>query len=286
MEVTKDCNLNCPHCIKKDGNLMPYPQDDQFDEDKAIAFFKKHNIARVLISGGEPLTKKDRVKRLIRRIGTGKVLFATNGLLLDEDMVWFLNRYKVIVMISAIAAKKCDAGLMKKINRRLIKYVIQPHEEFGQRAVELGQMFDCKVELTFDVSKVKELDGSALDVFEQNLKISRPYIRIATKTGECNRCQLNLEWRCDNSLISYRQVYGVKTKIPEGCAFYYQNLGEELFSRFLALAKEYNRPCLKDVKDIFQINKDLAGGGQIVSPVCASEDALFVWSKLLEVYNA
>lgn len=286
LEITKACNLKCPHCIKGDSNLMPYPAEDCFNAEKALEFYRKHNVRRVLISGGEPLTKKDLLKRLIIGIGRDKVLLATNGLLLDEDMVGFFNENKVSVMVSAIRARDCDAALIKKIVRRWIKFVIQPKQAFAPEAVELARMFDCRVELTFDVSKVKDIDDEALDVFEANLKASRPYVKIATKISECNRCHLNLEWRCDNKIISYRQVYGVTSKIPEGCAYYYQSLGPERFSRFLALAKEYSRPCVMNARDMWDLNKCIVEGVGSPAPLVFGQDGLFVWQKLQEAYHA
>lgn len=286
LEITKECNLKCPHCIKSDSNLMPYPAEDCFDADRALAFYRRHNVRRVLISGGEPLTKKGLLKQLVSGIGKDKVLVATNGLLLDDEMVGFFNENRVSVMVSAARARDCNAGLIKNLVRRWIKLVIQPGQAFAREAAELARMFDCRVELTFDVSKVKEIDDAALDIFEASLKAARPYVKIATKISECNRCHLNLEWRCDNRLVSYRKVYGVTSKIPEGCAYYYQSLGPERFSRFLALAKEYSRPCVMNARDMWELNKSIVTGDGSPAPLVSGQDGLFVWQKLQEAYRA
>jgi hypothetical protein len=164
--------------------------------------------------------------------------------------------------------------------------VLSPNQNFSDESNELAKNFDCKVELTFDVSKVKNIDTEALNIFEQNLKMCRPYVRIATKTGECNRCHLNLEWRCDNSIISYKTVYGVNQNISEGCAFYYQNLGEENFNRFLEIAKELQQVLCYECEGMWHLNKEIVQSEQIVFPLVYGDDGLFVWNKLMEAYRA
>jgi AdoMet-dependent heme synthase len=84
-EVTRSCNLNCVHC-RASSEKGPYPGELGTDKAKEIL----NQIAQtgkpiVILSGGEPLLRKDIFE--LARYGTGlglRMVMATNGTLLND----------------------------------------------------------------------------------------------------------------------------------------------------------------------------------------------------------
>lgn len=90
--ITDNCNLRCKHCFKKE-----YKNEylDLKIINQLINLFKKHNVYGIILTGGEPLTSKylfDILKEINHQI---KVGIATNGVLLDKELITRLKNYGV-----------------------------------------------------------------------------------------------------------------------------------------------------------------------------------------------
>jgi uncharacterized protein len=118
LKVTEFCNLNCPYCYmfnlrdfsyRTKPKIMPL-KIVEAAASKIVALAKKQEVSKILISlhGGEPLLAGREWFRsaleIFRRTGDGAVQFAfttqTNGTLLDEQWLEFLNAEHIRVGIS------------------------------------------------------------------------------------------------------------------------------------------------------------------------------------------
>jgi len=116
LPLTYRCNLNCQYCYvyKKDSASLSFSVGI-----KAINFFTNHNKNKkisLIFTGGEPLLEWKKMKKLIlyamfiaerKNVQFDIIGFSTNGLLLNEKILNFCRRKKVIVFVS------CD-GLFNK----------------------------------------------------------------------------------------------------------------------------------------------------------------------------
>lgn len=85
--VTRACNLRCAHCYSNSGF---HPDEDELttDEAKALIYeLAQLRIARLLVSGGEPLMRADLFELLKYASSCGlNVALSTNGTLIDSHV--------------------------------------------------------------------------------------------------------------------------------------------------------------------------------------------------------
>ena len=119
LHVAHTCNLNCAYCFASQGKYHGERAVMPFEVGKrALDFLVEHSGSRrnleVDFFGGEPLMNFDVVKRLVayaRSIeqGAGKhfrFTLTTNGLLIDDDVIDFVNRECHNVVLSLDGRKE------------------------------------------------------------------------------------------------------------------------------------------------------------------------------------
>jgi cyclic pyranopterin phosphate synthase len=89
LSVTDKCNLRCFYCLPKHFSDFEQPEHWlSFDEiERVIAAFADLGVARVRITGGEPLVRKDLpvlARRLSALAGIDDLSLSTNAVLLDK----------------------------------------------------------------------------------------------------------------------------------------------------------------------------------------------------------
>lgn len=85
--VTGKCNLNCEFCTMNSGPNVSTKNDFTLQEiqENLIPKLKKLNPRKVIITGGEPLVRKDAneiIKNFSKAFGKEKIILQSNGLLL------------------------------------------------------------------------------------------------------------------------------------------------------------------------------------------------------------
>lgn len=87
--ITNNCNLNCLHCYLKAGEENNQNTIINITEDILEKFYLKYQPNVVSATGGEPLLKKDIVKKIAKVINQygGALEVVTNGILITEDFV-------------------------------------------------------------------------------------------------------------------------------------------------------------------------------------------------------
>ena len=113
LHICHDCNLRCSYCFAKDGTYNTPRDYMSFEVGKAALDFlfansgKRHNL-EVDFFGGEPLMNLDNVKKIVaygkekaKSLGKDiKFTLTTNGVLLNDDAIKYLNEEMDNVVIS------------------------------------------------------------------------------------------------------------------------------------------------------------------------------------------
>ncbi|MCM1155834.1 MAG: radical SAM protein [Ruminococcus flavefaciens] len=115
LQVTQQCNFRCSYCVYSEEHNLQQRSHSNRKMDFAIAkqavdYLREHSIdspdVNIGFYGGEPLLNFDLVRQVItysKEIFYGKTLtysLTTNGSLLDDDIVDFLQENHVSLMIS------------------------------------------------------------------------------------------------------------------------------------------------------------------------------------------
>lgn len=129
LHVAHTCNLNCEYCFAGQGKYHGKDAIMSFEVGKqALDFLVKNSGTRknleVDFFGGEPLVNFDVVKQLVKYARsiekeTGKhfrFTLTTNGMLLDDDVIDFLNKEMNNVVLSLDGRKEINDAKRKKIN--------------------------------------------------------------------------------------------------------------------------------------------------------------------------
>lgn len=129
LHVSHDCNLRCKYCFADEGAYHSVREVMSFETAKAAIDFLlensgKRKILEVDFFGGEPLMNLGVVKRTVyyakeeaAKLGK-KFLFTTttNGLLLDDDAINFLNEEMENVVLSLDGRKEVHDAVRKTVN--------------------------------------------------------------------------------------------------------------------------------------------------------------------------
>jgi radical SAM protein with 4Fe4S-binding SPASM domain len=95
INITRNCNLTCPHCYASGGTV--YPSELSASEIRAFLQEVKSftgGAVQIQLTGGEPFLEEEKVFAAIdeaRNLGYSILIVNTNGILLDEEKV---NRLK------------------------------------------------------------------------------------------------------------------------------------------------------------------------------------------------
>lgn len=129
LHIAHTCNLNCEYCFAGQGKYHGEDALMSFEVGKqAIDFLVKNSGTRknleVDFFGGEPLVNFDVVKQIVKYARSiekennkhFRFTLTTNGVLLDEDVIDFLNKEMNNVVLSLDGRKEIHDRLRKNIN--------------------------------------------------------------------------------------------------------------------------------------------------------------------------
>lgn len=129
LHVAHDCNIRCKYCFASQGNFKGERSLMSLDVgQKALDFLIENSGARknleVDFFGGEPLMNFDVVKELVnygrkREAETGKrfrFTLTTNGVLLNEDNMQYINEHMDNVVLSIDGRKEVNDNMRYTIN--------------------------------------------------------------------------------------------------------------------------------------------------------------------------
>ena len=129
LHVAHTCNLNCEYCFASQGKyhgeraIMPYEVGKRA-LDFLIENSGSHHNLEVDFFGGEPLMNFEVVKKLVKYAREQEKLhnknfrftLTTNGLLIDDDVIAFVNKEMSNVVLSLDGRKEVHDSLRKTIS--------------------------------------------------------------------------------------------------------------------------------------------------------------------------
>lgn len=123
IELTRACNLNCPHCLRGDADNNSFMSFDQIDRILDNFSICQH----ITMGGGEPCLAKNEMFYLMdsieKRLKTEKIKtfvfnigMVTNGTILDDEIVDRLNSFTEVLLYHIDKEKNDKNKPLKVIN--------------------------------------------------------------------------------------------------------------------------------------------------------------------------
>ena len=294
VEITKDCNLDCSYCMKNNSGQSPYPENDTFDIDKFTDFMRKGNFSILMISGGEPLLRRDYVYTIINE-ASGKIphiKIATNGSLVTDEDVKFFNEHNVSIMLSTHGGIVRNADRFKNIAKRIMKYVVEPPFKFSETALRLIDAGQCRLEIAIEQMSMERLTEKDIKDLDRELNASGAYTNLIYQPiNHCKVCPKIVVWRCDNSVTTcvqmYKKLYGRDSFKYEGvCPHYiYSEGASKNLKLFMEVAGKYYAPSIVNVKDAWEYNRDMLVNKESVRPRLFNEGSKKLFCILEKCYE-
>ncbi len=131
LHIAHDCNLRCQYCFAGTGEYMGHRQLMSFEVGKAAIDYlihhskNRHNL-ELDFFGGEPLMNFDVVKQVVEYARSQEKLhdklfrftITTNGVLLDDDKIDFINREMSNVVLSIDGRKEVNDRVRSRVDGR------------------------------------------------------------------------------------------------------------------------------------------------------------------------
>ena len=108
ISITSRCNLACAGCYMKQQREYNTPEMSQDLLRSVIAEAADLGVSVIVIAGGEPLLRKDKILSITRLFP--QILFPlfTNGLMIDSDSAWEIAKQKNIVPLISFEGFRHD----------------------------------------------------------------------------------------------------------------------------------------------------------------------------------
>lgn len=179
LHIAHDCNLKCSYCFASQGNFKGERSMMSLEVGKKSLEFLASNSGNrrnleVDFFGGEPLMNFQLVRDLVAYGRELEVQYnknfrftiTTNGLLLDEDKIDFINENMDNVVLSLDGRKEVNDNMRKTINDEGSYEIILP--KFKAMVEKRGDK-DYYIRGTF-TSKNIDFSNDALDFYEKGFK--------------------------------------------------------------------------------------------------------------------
>lgn len=143
---TESCNLRCNHCSVSAESKTDYTNDMSFDEiKKAIDKIISINPSSIVVTGGEPLYRKDwlKISKYLREKYDGKISLMTNGTLINKyninDIIQIFNN--IDISVDGVDEESCSrvrgSGVFTKVMQ-----VVKSLQKLGFYKISLSMIFD------------------------------------------------------------------------------------------------------------------------------------------------
>lgn len=191
IEITDFCNHQCVHCYNLDSKIENRPVRNVSDE-TVLACAQKlidSGIFSVIVTGGEPLIKKELTKKVIRLFYENNIRVSLNSnlTLFDDDFIAFLKEMKVGVLTS------CPSGTPSSF-KRLVGI-----DNYGRFEKNLKKLLASSIHFTVNMVITKD-----------NLHEIRPTAELMKRIGcssfAATPMGLNMEYPRLDLLLSVEDV--------------------------------------------------------------------------------
>ena len=223
--ITKRCNLKCIHCIASTGSKR------ELNTKKALEVLNSlYNLGckKLYITGGEPLIRTD-IFEILKEAKRKKMKLAllTNGLLLNNQTIYFLKKYvdEIGISIDGSSSKINDQIRGSKTFKKIIK------------AISILKTYKIPITLYITINKINYSDFGDILKLVRSLKIPNIRVNEISLRGRAykNRKYLSINNYPNNTTEKYL-LNSLKS-----------NLGSD-FKKHLRMI--YNKNCGADLNTI------------------------------------
>lgn len=205
LEITDFCNHKCIHCYNLDSEVKNRPSRKVSDE-TVLACAQKlidNQIFSIIITGGEPLMKKELTKKVIclLKANHAKVSLNSNLTLADDDFIQFLKAQKVGVLTSCPSAEESSFAKIVGIdNYKLFESKIKKLVAAGVRfTVNMVVTKDNLHEVRLTAEKMKALGCKSFAATPMGLNVEYPRLDLLLSVEDVQKVIADLLW-IDESL--------------------------------------------------------------------------------------
>jgi MoaA/NifB/PqqE/SkfB family radical SAM enzyme len=200
LEITDFCNHKCIHCYNLDSKIEHRPVQRANDE-MILACAQKlidNGIFSVVVTGGEPLIKKELTKKVITllRENNIRVNLNSNLTLFDDDFISFLTQVKVGVLTS------CPSAVPTSFEKLV---GIDNYEKFEtniKKLVSAGVRFTVNMVVTKEnlnevrttAEKMKQLGCRSFGATPMSLNMDYPRLDLLLATEDVKQVISDLLW--------------------------------------------------------------------------------------------
>jgi radical SAM protein with 4Fe4S-binding SPASM domain len=200
LEITDFCNQKCLHCYNLDSAIENRPNKKVADE-TVLACAKKlidSGIFAVVVTGGEPLIKKDLTKKVITLFRNNNIRASlnTNLTLFDDDCIEFLKQTKVGILTSCPSAVPSSFGKLTLTDNytlfeKNIKKLVTADLRF---TVNMVVTKDNLHEVRTTAEKMKSLGCRSFAATPMSLNMDYPRLDLLLTTDEVHKVIDDLLW--------------------------------------------------------------------------------------------
>ena len=200
LEITDFCNHRCVHCYNLDSAVENRPVRKVSDE-TVLACAQKlidNQIFSVIVTGGEPLVKKELTKKVIRLLKENKTRVSLNSnlTLADDDFIHFLKEQQVGVLTS------CPSGDTDSFSRLTGTNNYPLFEATIKKLVSVGVRFTVNKVVTKEnlheiratAEKMKILGCKSFAATPMGLNVEYPRLDLLLTVEEVRNVIADLLW--------------------------------------------------------------------------------------------
>lgn len=200
LEITDFCNHRCVHCYNLDSAVENRPVRKVSDE-TVLACAQKlidNQIFSVIVTGGEPLVKKELTKKVIRLLKENKTRVSLNSnlTLADDDFIHFLKEQQVGVLTS------CPSGDTNSFSRLTGTNNYPLFEDTIKKLGSAGVRFTVNMVVTKEnlyeiratAEKMKKLGCKSFAATPMGLNVEYPRLDLLLTVEEVRNVIADLLW--------------------------------------------------------------------------------------------
>ena len=204
LEITDFCNHRCVHCYNLDSEVQNRPSRKVSDE-TVLACAQKlidNKIFSVIVTGGEPLIKKELAKKVITLLKENdtRVALNTNLTLADDDFIQFLKDQKVGVLTSCPSGENNSfAKLVGIDNYKVFESKVKKLVDAGVKCtVNMVVTKDNLHEVRLTAEKMKALGCKSFAATPMGLNVEYPRLDLLLSVEEVRKVVADLLWIEEN----------------------------------------------------------------------------------------
>lgn len=206
LEVTDKCNFRCIHCYRFALGCSKIQHQSKDISDEKMLFLAQKiveaGIFSIVLTGGEPLKRKNLTRRLIKYFKDNNKCLSlnTNLTLLDKNTLDFLIKYKLDGMLISCPATNPNVykemtGAKFSVFERKLKMVIESDQRFSVNMVVNKRNINL---IRKSAIELKSLGVKKIGATPMGLNIENPQLDLLLSYKEIKKVINELLWIKNN----------------------------------------------------------------------------------------